>query len=103
MTARPRDSERVENDAELLPWLGPLADRHALVATDAPSIVRNRTARQPAEQAISRCFSAHHASAHLGPHRSRDGAWRGGFARTRPRPRLVLPAARADPPRSRSS
>jgi predicted RNase H-like nuclease len=71
-----RGSGRVVSDQELLAWLAPLAEDDALVAVDAPLIVRNQTGRRPAEQAISRCFGAYHASAHsanLGLPSFRDG------------------------------
>jgi predicted RNase H-like nuclease len=69
-------SGRVGGDDELLAWLAPFVAGDVLVAIDAPLIVRNQTGRRAAEQLISRCFGAHHASAHsanLGLPAFRDG------------------------------
>jgi predicted RNase H-like nuclease len=57
-------SGRVRSDEELLRWLRPLVEHDVVVAIDAPLIVRNLTGRRRAERVISRCFGAHHASAH---------------------------------------
>ena len=57
-------SGRVGSDEELLRWLRPLVEDDVVVAIDAPLIVRNLTGRRRAEQLISRCFGAYHASAH---------------------------------------
>jgi predicted RNase H-like nuclease len=57
-------SGRVGSDDELLRWLKPLVEDDVVVAIDAPLIVRNLTGRRHAEQLISRCFGAYHASAH---------------------------------------
>jgi predicted RNase H-like nuclease len=54
----------VGSDEDLIEWLRPQVEGDVLVAIDAPLIVLNATGRRPAEQAISRCFGAYHASAH---------------------------------------
>jgi predicted RNase H-like nuclease len=59
-----RASARVGTDEELLGWLEPFVQDEAVVAIDAPLIVRNLVGRRRAEQLISRCFGAYHASAH---------------------------------------
>ena len=88
-------SDRLGTDEELLRWLRPLVQGDVLVAIDAPLIVRNLTGRRPAEQLISRCFGAYHASAHsanLGLPSFRDGV-RGvarGHARSRRRSLFLL-------------
>jgi predicted RNase H-like nuclease len=57
-------STRLVSDADVAAWLTPYLEDDAVVAIDAPLIVRNLTGRRPAEQLISRCFGAYHASAH---------------------------------------
>jgi predicted RNase H-like nuclease len=59
-----RASARVGGDAKLMAWLTPLVSGDVLVAIDAPLIVKNTSGRRRAEQLISRCFGARHASAH---------------------------------------
>jgi predicted RNase H-like nuclease len=69
-------SARLSTDSEILAWLEPLARNDAVVAIDAPLIVRNETGGRPCDRLISRCFGAHHASTHsanLGIHAFRDG------------------------------
>jgi predicted RNase H-like nuclease len=61
---RVKRSARLRSDDELLGWLRPVANDAVVVAIDAPLIVRNLTGRRRAEQMISRCFGAYHASAH---------------------------------------
>jgi predicted RNase H-like nuclease len=73
---RVTDSVRVTTDGEILAWLGGHAQSGAVVAIDAPLIVRNETGRRPCDQLISQCFGVHHASAHsanLGIHAFREG------------------------------
>ena len=57
-------SARLSTDEEILAWLGPRVQGEVLVAIDAPLIVRNETGQRPCDRLISRCFGAHHASAH---------------------------------------
>ena len=57
-------SSRLGSDEELIRWLRPVVEEDVLIAVDAPLIVRNQTGRRRAEQLISRCFGAYHASAH---------------------------------------
>jgi predicted RNase H-like nuclease len=57
-------STRVSTDAEILDWLAPRTAGDAVVAIDAPLVVRNPAGRRPCERLISRCFGVHHASAH---------------------------------------
>jgi predicted RNase H-like nuclease len=73
---RVRASARLGSDEEIVAWLRPAVAGDAVVAIDAPLIVRNLTGRRRAEQIISRCFGAYHASAHsanLGLAAFRDG------------------------------
>jgi predicted RNase H-like nuclease len=58
------DSAVAKTDAEILNWVRPHTDGDCVVAIDAPLIVRNQAGRRPCEQAISRRFGQHHASAH---------------------------------------
>ena len=69
-------STRLLTDDEIIGWLTPRARGNALVAIDAPLIVRNDTGRRPRDQPISQCFGAQHAStqsANLGLAAFRNG------------------------------
>jgi predicted RNase H-like nuclease len=57
-------SDRLSADGEIVDWVARAAPGDAVVAIDAPLIVRNVTGRRPCEQLISRCFGAYHAAAH---------------------------------------
>jgi predicted RNase H-like nuclease len=64
MMGKAAESELLRSDDEIIAWLGERCAGDALVAIDAPLIVRNRTGRRPCESLISRCFGGQHASAH---------------------------------------
>lgn len=61
---RVRDSARLRTDEEILDWLAPVTAGPAVVAIDAPLVVRNATGRRRCETLVSRCFGAQHAGAH---------------------------------------
>jgi predicted RNase H-like nuclease len=67
------ESTRVSSDHEILAWLEPRVVGDALVAIDAPLIVRNLTGRRPCDQLISHCFGASTHSANLGLDSFRNG------------------------------
>jgi predicted RNase H-like nuclease len=61
---RVEESFTTRVDSDLLGWLQDRCQENALLAIDAPLIVRNTTGRRRCEQLISQCFGAQHASTH---------------------------------------
>ncbi|WP_088284303.1 DUF429 domain-containing protein [Kineosporia sp. A_224] len=58
------DARQVRTDDEILDWLRPWTAQAALVAIDAPIVVRNPSGARPCERLISRHFGRFNASCH---------------------------------------
>ena len=58
------DARQVRTDDEILGWLRPWTAESALVAIDAPIVVRNALGARPAERLIGRHFGRYNASCH---------------------------------------